>query len=288
MCGNSPDAYIAYIRPLCVVVFWLTPGHVTIFVYYQRASVAKMDRKRARLAELGRTSYVSKSGMSVLLEEYLAIPADEMPTKLSRATIARACAEVYSISTSYGPVFDKCDVRLKDGEVATIYFLAPIPLLEHLVAECGPFRDHVLGRLRARPSSVAMPWRIALYSDEAMPGNRIKALNERKAQCVYWSLLEFEDLGNENLWLPWGYTRSSIVDKMEAGMSQLMRIAIKSFFSFNGHDLQESGMILHFNVADGDITHLLFCTLAVKIADESALHQVVLNVGAGGNLPCTL
>ena len=112
--------------------------------------------KRARLAELGRTSYVSKSGMSTLLHEFLSIPDDELPEHLSRSTIMRACADVQKLDTPYGLIFQTCELRTRDGELGTVHYLSPMPLFWHLVMECAPFREAVKLALERNPPSLSI------------------------------------------------------------------------------------------------------------------------------------
>ena len=69
-------------------------------------------------------------------------------------------------------------------------------------------------------------------------------------------------------------------------MSNLFRLVVRSFFDDAGHNLQTSGMIIKFT--DGSQPTMLWAALAVKVADESALHQVWLNKGAGGIMLCLL
>ena len=176
-----------------------------------------MERKRARLAEMGRSSFVSKSGMDALLTEYLSIPPDELPAHFSRSVISRACLEVSSITTSYGQVMTTESLRLMDGDMHEVTYPSPMPLLEHLLAECYPLEYEFRLAHRRHPSSIAEPWRIALYSDEVLPGNQLKSLNHRKAQAIYWTLCELEGLGNENLWFVWTVVRSEVVNMLEVG-----------------------------------------------------------------------
>ena len=242
----------------------------------------RRKRARLRLAELGRTSYVSKSGMEALLTEFRAIPVDDLPEHLSRGTISRACAEAWSLTTSYGNLFQSVEVRLMDGELTLIHMLAPLPLLEHLLAECRPFAERFWASLQANPVSSVNPWSMGLYSDEVSPGNAIKHDNQRRSQVIYWTFVELGGLGNEHLWFPLVVVRSGIVALLEGGMSHLMRIVLRSFFDNNGHNLKTSGMLLRF----GDHRVWLFAQFALKIADESALHQTWLNKGANGLIMC--
>jgi hypothetical protein len=244
-----------------------------------------MDRKRKRLAELGRTSFVSRTGIATLLNEFLSIPDDELPTHFSVRTIRRAVGDSCAIQTSYGPLFATSEMRLIDYEPFKFTYLSPIPLIEHLLSECKPFASHMRAALVANPPSISKPWRIALYSDEVLPGNQIKALNHRKIQAIYWAIVELGELGNENMWFPWAFLKSDDVKMMQGGMSNVFRFVVKSFFNDNGHNLATSGMILRF--ADG-FSQLLFAKLGAMISDESALHQTWLNKGAGGTMFCML
>lgn len=244
----------------------------------------RAKRARTHLAELGRAAHVSKSGIQHLLAEFLAIPDDELPGSFSRRSIGRACAEAWSITTSYGALFQSTEVRLNDGELVDIHVLAPLPLLEHLIEECPPFACRMAACLDANSPTVDVPWRMCLYSDEAAPGNAMKHDNRRMTQTIYWSFVELCGMGDENLWFPLTVVRSSYVSLLEGGMSHLMRILLRYFFSTDGgHNLLLAGMMLRL---PGERRSMLFARFALKIADESALHQVWLNKGASGLLFC--
>ena len=63
-------------------------------------------------------------------------------------------------------------------------------------------------------------------------------------------------------------------------MSQLMRPLLWSFFDSNGHNITLSGLLLRLD----DVSILIRAVLEIKVADESALHQVYMCMGSGGNL----
>ena len=245
------------------------------------SAMALAKAKRSRLAELGRSHYVSKSGIEALLNEVLHMPDDELPKNFSRATITAACNEVISEPTSYGTLVQVAQLRFKDGSFYELPYLAPMPLLEHLMSECTPFAEVVWRMLQKQPPSHAKPWRIALYSDEITPGNTVKALNYRKVQSIYWTFLELEQATNENFWFPWCFARSSSVENVEAGMSCIFRAVVLSFFEFNGHSML-TGMILRHQQS----TCMLIARIGACISDESALHMMYLNKGASGTMQC--
>ena len=264
------------------IVFSLVWALIQLLIGSNAMADPRAKRKRV-LQELGRTSHVSKSGMATLLAEVLTLPDDELPVSFSRSTIARACAEAESIQTSYGALFSTEKVLQKDGEQLDINILNPMPLLEHLIQECHPFERHIQNALDGTPCDAHHPWSIALYSDEAGPGNALKCDNRRMTQVIYWGFIELGRMSDENFWFPLLIARSSSVSMIEGGMSHVMRIALKRFFSDDGHNIATSGMILRFR--DGSRS-TLFGRFALKVADESALHQTWLHKGANGLLMC--
>jgi hypothetical protein len=239
--------------------------------------------KRAILSQLGRSAYVSKSGMETLLSEMKALPPEEVPDAFSRRTINRACDEAAFLQTPHGPIFEDLEVRLSDGELVTLHYLSPLPLLHNLLQECAGFANLFAASLRKYPPSRERMWRVVAYSDEVVPGNALRPLNERKLQAIYWSFMELQDLSNEHLWLPLAFARSTTISSLEGGMSYFFSKLLLGFFG-EQLNLQRDGVAIRLL----DAHHLLFARLATKIADESALRQIWCCRGSAGSLPCML
>ena len=63
------------------------------------------------------------------------------------------------------------------------------------------------------------------------PGNQLSIKNDRKIQLVYFSFLEFgHRLGDETFWFTVTAKRSSKVEELSGGMSQLFGIILKCLF----------------------------------------------------------
>ena len=98
------------------------------------------------------------------------------------------------------------DLDLNDGGTRSVPIVNPAALLW---AECskfvafGTFSQKTISECNGMMS-------LALYTDEVLPGNPLKGLNQRKLWAFYWSFLEFQgNLGCESLWFHVGCIRSS-------------------------------------------------------------------------------
>lgn len=234
--------------------------------------------KRRKLADMGRAHFASKSAMQALFDQIGEYVGIDLPA-VDRKMIQRACDASSNIDTAFGKVMQTVTVAGID-----IPFLAPVPLLQHLLDDCPPFADWFSTCVRTSPPSMERPWKLAVYCDEVSPGNQLKVLNHRKVQVFYWSFVDLQYMGEELMWFPWAVVRSTTVTQLAAGMSQLCRSLFKTFFDAAGVDLKNSGAMLQLN---GSIVHL-FATPAVFVADESALHGIWLNKAAAGIVPCLL
>ena len=75
-----------------------------------------------------------------------------------------------------------------------------------------------------KPSSATQPWKAVVYVDEVHPGNILNS-SGRKAWCCYMSFLELGSmLSKEDLWICLFVVRSSEVQLLEAGISQVVRL----------------------------------------------------------------
>ena len=106
-----------------------------------------------------------------------------------------------------------------------------------------------LEKLSQNPPTPEKPWNIVLYTDEVTPGNPLATLNKRRFQAIYWSFLEFgiNALSHEEAWFCVCTEFSTLVNKMAAGMSQVVAAILKLFFPVDGTNLATSGMRLPFD-----------------------------------------
>ena len=224
-------------------------------------------------------SHVTMSGLACVLAEVRDIG---LPNAFSRRTQARARRSGAAVPTPYGPVMQTRKLLLTNGEM-DLPVQAPLPML-WAAAQRGPFGDLLAEALVRAPATPAQPWHLILYSDEVTPGNALKPDNRRKMQCVYWSFLELGSaaLCHTDAWFLVAAVRSNVVQELEGGMSHLFKALMPLFFDQATHHLATGGV--HLQVREQALR--LHAKFGVMVSDESAIRQVLLAKGAGGNKPC--
>ena len=240
-----------------------------------------MDQaKKRRLASLGRTANVAPPVLAKLLEDI----GDDIPSHCSRAAILRARQfAVDSIVTPYGPVLQHRTLATTSGTDFKCPILDPKAMLHHLCSACPAFASSVQSASNRRPPSAIRPGRIALYSDEVVPGNVLSHDNKRKMQVIYWSFIEMGGarLASEDFWMTLTVIRSSVVNDMVGGMSYVFRMLLQAFFDPSSHDFR-TGV----SIRIGGLASVMFAGLGMIVSDESALRQTWLCKGAGGTRLC--
>ena len=186
--------------------------------------------------------------------------------------------------TPYGRLCVDVALVEKKGGAAQVPAASPIPYI-YAVSKLQMFGKLVLDTFRRDPCSSGRPWELAIYADEAKPGNAIKQHNKRAMQCCYISFLNFGPaaLCKEDYWLCVAAALSTDIAKCEAGMSQLVGHILKLCFGGSGHDLSLSGAAL--DLPNGQSIRL-FARLSCVLGDESALHSLWQCKGSGGVRPC--
>ena len=197
-------------------------------------------------------SYVSQSGLAAVLQS---IRDNGMPKALSRSSIKRARDAALP-----SDIFTSINIEMESGEIKQFPIVSPMVLLKHLVGEVESFSRFFGAQLTKYRNSSETKWRLAIYSDEIVPGNVIKPKNDRKLVALYWSFEEL-DTGTscEDCWFVLTCVRSNALKQIKDGWSQLFRVAVEKFF--------ESPM----NVANGVMLqiqnhgpHLFFCQSGIS------------------------
>ena len=121
------------------------------------------------------------------------------------------------------------------------------------------------------------------YSDEVTSGNAMRHCNERKLQCVYWSLKQHDTLlSSERHWFLLGVCRSEIVRRIKGRMSSYIRMCMEQLYT--PHDARQG---LFVTLASGDRA-LFFLRISIIVADAAALRGMYDFKGASGTLLCPL
>lgn len=150
-----------------------------------------MDRpqKLARVQALrDNLPYVSHVALAAVLAEASREP---LPTSVGRRQIREARDATTNHPTPYGPVHQVVHLETADGEPFACEMQHPFAMLYHSCARSRALSDLMKSVAARRPSTLASPWQLILYTDEVLPGNQLAYKHERKAWIVYWSILQF-------------------------------------------------------------------------------------------------
>lgn len=148
---------------------------------------------KRKLGRLGLKHKVSESGVAAVLKAASEDP--ELLEYTSRSTLKRSLQETVHVKNEFGDLIEtKTLEKVNKRGAHTFPVVNPVVLLCHCLSAFNSFAEHILDVYSKNPCTRDKPWRIALYSDEITPGNPKLSVNLRKAQAVYWSILE---LGEE-------------------------------------------------------------------------------------------
>ena len=259
--------------------------HETVCMFACLALHEERER-RLDLTKLGLKSFLTASALSNLLEEIAQQDSSFIPGACSQRTIKRARERAVDDTDShFGPTLQECSVVMMDGSTEKICIASPATVLWESCRRCPKFREFFRARLLASPPSIQEPWDLIWYCDEVSPGNQLAPTNRRKLQAIYFSFKQFgpEYLCQERSWFVLTACRSIMVQNMDAGMSQLTRVAMQAFihpFDFT------NGIALP--VDDDGSMRVLVSRVSVLVADEAALKSMVEHKGSAGKLICLL
>jgi len=98
-------------------------------------------------------------------------------------TLRQERDRVCSVNTPYGKLLQQISVKAHDGTSKTLEVQHPMAMLWYATKNCVPFADFMDMMMDRQPSSLAHPWKLALYSDEVTPGDALQVQNTRKLQA---------------------------------------------------------------------------------------------------------
>ena len=196
------------------------------------ASSSSKDERPAKLQKLDafkrKLPYISASALAAFLGD---VKESGPPELGNRKQIQEATAHALK-STAYGPMVTQAPAKLSDGNTRDILYVNPLSLLAAAVEQGGSYTKLMLGALEEKGCSFEKPFHVLLYADEIVPGNALGHHVSRKVWCFYMSILEFGplQLQKEQAWLTVMIQRTSIVNTLSAGVSQLYKILLRAIF----------------------------------------------------------
>ena len=214
--------------------------------------------------------YVSQSALVSILRK-----------SFSRKSVKRARDAALPDTTPLGPLWGHVTVETTAGGQRQFPVALPMPMLWLHASECAGFARFLAHKLGEHPNSARSRWNVALYADEVLPGNALKATNLRKFISFYWSWCEFDSaLGSESVWFHLCCLRVSFLKDIKCGISQLFKQLTRLFFT--APTSLRDGVMLSI----GQSSAMFFGQLGLVVADEVALKQLWSFRGASATLPC--
>lgn len=232
---------------------------------------------------LGRKSFISQRALEEVLQWAKENPDVLADTGASRSNLKRQREQAIDIRTQYGPLLQHWKLTGKKGNTIAVDYLHPAAMLWHVVATCDGFSNVLKQLVEDRRPTPDTPFTLVLYCDEVTPGNQLKRDNRRKVQAVYWSILELGPklLSNEVSWFFLTLVRTSTIELLADGMSQLAKECCKSFYAADSDFA--NGIQLRFV---GEVYLHICAKIQMILGDEMALKQFFEFKGASGKVPC--
>jgi len=171
--------------------------------------------KRRRLHTAVAAPTLSTQRLSVLLTS--------LGDNVSRWTLRHDIDKAVDISTDYGKVIVDVDVGTSSWS-----YINPFALVWLLCSRSQGFARFLR---QCYDSSEDCVRRLALYTDEATPGNQQRPDNSRQTQCIYWCMLFLPHWFRRRRlgWLVFGVMRTQTQKKMEAQLSGLFKLIVQVF-----------------------------------------------------------
>ena len=228
--------------------------------------------------------YTSRRALADILKK----ARDEgLPDAISRSTLDRDRARFCHDPTPYGPLVETFSLDLPNGP-HEIGAAPPAAWLWHLCNAGGRFAALMHERLTLHPATYATPWNMIFYTDEVSPTDPLKAGEDtRETQAIYYSFAQLgqEALANEYAWHVLATVRSSICNKLDGGLSTVVRELLERYvFNPDRFHLAQAGVLLPF----GRNPVPFHASFGWTLADEKALKQLWCCFGASGVRCCPL
>lgn len=247
--------------------------------------VMPLHNPKRRLVDATIVQHASKNGLANILMSlhqagFLKSSIDASATSSMRS-LRRQIQDVNEqhskAQTPYGPVIQTMDLGI-DGFHAW-EFVSPFALLWHLCNISVAFK----GLMTACCQKSNNVLRIVTYIDGVCPGNPLRPEASRNMECIYWVFTDWPQwlLQRANGWFCFGVIRSTVVHKIDGGVSWLMSRVLEHFFLREPFSFT-SGIVLPLFRGD-TMVRASYCGL---LADEKAQKMTCDVKGSSGVKPC--
>lgn len=204
-----------------------------------------VEAKPSKLAKLdGFKRSLPFMTATALSEVVNKIKSEGLPAASSRKDI-RDAAQLKLMDKGYGNIIKKMKVACKDGSERDLVLANPLALLQAAFSQGGSYYQLVQSVLEAKPCSFSQSWHAMFYMDEVQNGNQLGVHQGRKCWLMYFAIEEFGPviLQREVSWLTLLVERTTKVQELHAGVSQVFATVMKSFFADPTWDM-EAGLLL--------------------------------------------
>ena len=249
----------------------------------KRKHAADDRERRNALLSLGKSSYVSQTGMAKLLQ---ATANGNLPEHFSRTTQYRARKGECNQITPYGKLIEHKTFQLAKGEEVTIGFANPFAMFHEQCRRSNDFSKIVAEALERHPCSPSSPWHIIFYQDGVDPSDGLAKHHSRKSSVFYYSFLQLGQraLAHEEVWCTLTIMREHKARGLSDGIATLASEAIGMFFK-DEHDIRRAGV--HATLRTGSRVHII-AEIGVILADALAFKEILGCKGHNGTKPCLL
>ena len=232
---------------------------------------------------------MSASAMSSFLEE---AKKGDLPDMSQRKHIKQA-TQASLPASQYGPMFVEVPVQVKRASGQTsaktidILLVNVLTLLQAAFGQGGSFYQLISDTLKTSPCSLGKEWKVLLYSDEIQPGQTLGIHAGRKCCLIYMSILDFGPivLSQDLAWLPICVIRSSLLNQIAAGVSQVFVKVLEQIFTNPACDV---GAGLRLKGPNPGEYCTLFLAMGGMISDGLAQKQVYASKGDCATKACIL
>lgn len=246
--------------------------------------MSKRKSSSLDLVSLGRSSYVSHSGISKLVSH---LRDHGVPETFDNNAQYRARKDLCrSAITDYGPLVVDVDVPLANGGMTKLSLQNPLACFSYHCKHSEHFGRLVELALDKTPSTPSSPWRLIVYQDGVDPSDGLAKNHSRKSAVFYytWAELGAHALSHEEVWMTACVARYAEHKTYAGGVSMVFQKVLESFFG-EQHDIMRSGVAIE---TFGGRRQVVFARASILLADLPAIKECISCKGHAGTLCCCL
>jgi hypothetical protein len=237
-------------------------------------------KRKAHDDMASRVALESGYAVSAVLESFKTSKQMVSSVRMARRQANEMLYDLPNTTTPFGALCQHTIVPGKKEDL-DIYHVNPAAFIYQALLVSMPFRVFLDSCRSRAPAGVLT---VALYLDEATPGNQRRPDHGRSSQCIYWTILEFPQwfICRASGWLPFAYVQVSELKKAGLDDSMLVRFILREFakHSCEGSDFT----IIVPDGSGGDYTFKF--VLKLQVADWPQ-HKKTFNLtGFNGTVCC--